>query len=71
MKNRFKFIRNNFRDFYANKPKVIARKVYATEHSVKENKNYYDYSLQKQKDSCVCLTTNIEMDLQKILKKHI
>lgn len=35
--------RNNFRDVYANKPKGVTRKEYATEHPVEINEAYYRY----------------------------
>ena len=41
--------RNNFRDIYANKPKGITRKVYASEHPIDVNENYYDYQSAKAK----------------------
>ena len=41
--------RNNFRDIYANKPKGITRKVYASEHPVEVNEKYYDYQSSKAK----------------------
>ena len=41
--------RDNFRDIYANKPKGITRKVYASEHPVEINEKYYDYQSAKAK----------------------
>ena len=41
--------RNNFRDIYANKPKNITRKVYASKHPVEVNEKYYDYQSSKAK----------------------
>ncbi|UTY30884.1 hypothetical protein [Treponema putidum] len=63
--------RNNFRDVYANKPKGITRKVYASEHHVEVNEKYYDYQSSKAKRFLKCLMNNTEKELQSILKKHI
>ena len=41
--------RNNFRDIYANKPKGVTRKVYASEHPIEINEKYYDYQSSKAK----------------------
>lgn len=41
--------RNNFRDIYANKPKGVTRKVYASEHPIEINEKYYDYQSAKAK----------------------
>ena len=41
--------RNNFRDIYANKPKGITRKEYATLNPVKINEQYYEYQSTKAK----------------------
>lgn len=41
--------RNNFRDIYANKPKGITRKLYASEHPLEVNEKYYDYQSSKAK----------------------
>ena len=41
--------RNNFRDVYADKPKGVTRKEYATEHPVEVNRAYYHYQSGKAK----------------------
>lgn len=41
--------RDNFRDMYANKPKGVTRKAYASEHPVKIDEKYYDYQSAKAK----------------------
>ena len=41
--------RNNFRDIYANKPKGITRKVYASKHPIEINEKYYDYQSSRAK----------------------
>lgn len=41
--------RNNFRDIYADKPKGVTRKEYATTHPVKVNEAYYHYQSEKAK----------------------
>lgn len=41
--------RNNFRDIYANKPKGVTRKEYATSNPIKINEQYYDYQSAKAK----------------------
>ena len=41
--------RNNFRDIYADKPKGVTRKDYATTHPVEVNEAYYHYQSAKAK----------------------
>lgn len=41
--------RNNFRDIYADKPKGVTRKEYATAHPVEVNEAYYHYQSAKAK----------------------
>lgn len=41
--------RNNFRDVYADKPKGVTRKEYATAHPVEVNEAYYHYQSAKAK----------------------
>lgn len=41
--------RNNFRDIYADKPKGVTRKEYATMHPVEVNEAYYHYQSAKAK----------------------
>ena len=41
--------RNNFRDVYADKPKGVTRKEYATENPVEVNEAYYHYQSAKAK----------------------
>ena len=41
--------RNNFRDIYANKPKGVTRKVYASEQKIIINEKYYEYQSAKAK----------------------
>lgn len=41
--------RNNFRDIYANKPKGITRKEYASENPIQINEQYYEYQSNKAK----------------------